>query len=498
MSLSESHSQSSAKLPLTLAIGFTGHRQLPDESKSRETIRKVLEEWKAKVPGLVYGLSSAASGGDLLFAEACLEMNLPIRIFLPFPEKKFREDFDEPEWTRAEQVMARALSVEIKGVSDKPEQAYYECSIETVQQSELLIALWDGEKGRGMGGTADAVSFALELGRPVIWINSATAEVRYFNEKQDLLHDPEMDFLNGLRGETAVISTGSPQSLVQAWFSKIDENASRVAPQFRRLAAIPILCTAAAATLSASNAFQGERVIWLWMGTVFAVLAAALPVAMRLNRRQITWTRVRTAAEICRSSLALWHTPALYDVVGSEVIPDLAGMLTTLNFLKISDPASRQTTLDEFKQSYRRDRVQHQTNYFSRHATFAAKAVRRFKIFIWTVGILAGGFNVWILASRHGLPVWMPENWRPGLAFAAAVGFQITTVAGALLVVYDYQRRRDRYRELHRMLTQWDKQLDLAQTWPIVLRIASRVEKALLAELIEWRSHIKNQKLPQK
>jgi hypothetical protein len=31
-----------------------------------------------------------------------------------------------------------------------------------------------------------------------------------------------------------------------------------------------------------------------------------------------------------------------------------------------------------------------------------------------------------------------------------------------------------------------------------VLRIASTVEKALLAELIEWRSHIRNQKLPQK
>ena len=30
------------------------------------------------------------------------------------------------------------------------------------------------------------------------------------------------------------------------------------------------------------------------------------------------------------------------------------------------------------------------------------------------------------------------------------------------------------------------------------LRTATTVEKALLAELIEWRSHIRNQKLPQK
>ena len=79
-----------------------------------------------------------------------------------------------------------------------------------------------------------------------------------------------------------------------------------------------------------------------------------------------------------------------------------------------------------------------------------------------------------------------------------AICFQIATVAGSLVVVYDYVRRRDRYREMHRMLLQWDKQLELSETWHIVLRIASTVEKALLAELIEWRSHIRNQKLPQK
>jgi hypothetical protein len=87
---------------------------------------------------------------------------------------------------------------------------------------------------------------------------------------------------------------------------------------------------------------------------------------------------------------------------------------------------------------------------------------------------------------------------RPELALLVALCFQIATVAGSLVVVNDYVRRRDRYRELHRMLVQWDKQLELSATWPIVLRVASTVEKALLAELIEWRSHIKHQKLPQK
>jgi hypothetical protein len=307
-----------------------------------------------------------------------------------------------------------------------------------------------------------------------------------------------MDFLNGLPDDSAKFSAGTPQDLVQAWFNKVDEKANRVAPQFRRLAAIPIFCTAAAALLSGRTAFTGESVIWLWMGTAFGIMAAALPVVMRLTQRQITWTRLRTAAEICRSCLALWHTPVLYDVVGPEVVPELAGMLTSLNFLKMSDRASHQTSLDDFKRFYRGNRVQHQIDYFSSHAARATREVRRYQIFIWTIVILGGSFNVWILSNAHGLHVWMPGRWKPEFAFAAATCFQIATVAGALLIVNDYERRRDRYRELHRMLTQWDKQLSLSQTWAIVLRITSMVERALLAELIEWRSHIRNRKLPQK
>jgi hypothetical protein len=111
---------------------------------------------------------------------------------------------------------------------------------------------------------------------------------------------------------------------------------------------------------------------------------------------------------------------------------------------------------------------------------------------------LPRGIDFLLLLNAHGLNHSISERLRPELTLLVAVFFQIATVAGSLVVVYDYVRRRDRYRELHRMLAQWDKQLELSQTWPIALRIASTVEKALLAELIEWRSHIRNQKLPQK
>ena len=498
MSSASQHSRSGLNLPHVLVIGFTGHRQLPDENRSRAAIRQVLAEWKTRDPGAICGLSSAASGADLLFAETCLELNLPLRIFLPMPSEQFRHDFDQPAWERAEHVVQAALSAEVIGAGAEPVERYYETGIETVQQSQLLIALWDGGPSQGLGGTADMVDFALKLARPLIWIHSGTGEVRYFNDNPKLLRDPELDFLNGLPAPAADLPSNTPYELVQSWLVKVDENASRLAPQFRRLAAIPILCTAAAAILSGRSSFTGGAIFWLWLGTALGIMAAGLPYLMRLNRRQIAWTRARTAAEVCRSFLALWRTPALYDAVGPETLPELAGMLHSLNFLKLLNRASVRTSLEEFKRDYRRERVQHQIAYFDRHAGHAARQIRKYRIFVAVSVCLGVALNILILMNAHGLSHSIPLRWHPVLALVATAGFQLATVAGALLFVYDYQRRRERYRDLHRMLVQWDKQLELSQTWPIVLRTTSLVEKALLAELIEWRSLIRHRKVPDK
>jgi uncharacterized membrane protein YciS (DUF1049 family) len=377
-------------------------------------------------------------------------------------------------------------------------ERYYECGIETVKQSQLLVALWDGGPSQGLGGTADMVHFAKEQGWPVIWIHSATGEVRFLNESAEILDDPEMRFLNELPDPAVPMGAATPQEVAKAWFAKLDENASRVAPQFRLMAAIPIYCTAMAAVLSGKTAYTGGSVVWLWMGTALGIVAAGLPTVMSLEGRQVAWTRMRTAAEICRSCLVLWRTPALYEVVGPEVVPELAGMLTSLNFLKMSDRAACENNLDEFKQNYRGNRVRDQISYFSLQSNHATVRARRYRIVTWVSIVVAAALNFWLLLNAHGLNHWIADGMKPVLSLLVAIMFQIATVAGSLVVVNDYVRRRDRYRELHRMLMQWDKQLELSQTWPIVLRIAAIVEKALLAELIEWRSHIRNQKLPRK
>ena len=484
-------------LPSTVAIGFTGHRNLLDESRSRASILKFLQDFKSKTEKTIYGVSSAAAGGDLLFAESCIQLGLPIRILLPAPKEQFREDFDEATWSRAESVMQRAMSVEVIGNGETKEERYYECGAETVQQTQMLLALWDGKPSQGLGGTEEIFAYAKNQGRPVVWIHSVTGDVQHFNQEKESFSDAELDFLNGLPDTGARPEIKSPFDLAHAWFLKIDDNASHAAPQLRRLAAIPIVCTAGAAICTAAFSFSDNSGALVGIGAGLGLMTSALPSVMRLHSRQITWTRVRTATEVCRSALALWRTPGPYDVIGPEIIPELTGMLGSLNFLKISDGADRRTSLEDFRKEYREERIQNQIEYFSKNAAQSDQKTRHYKFTVAAAIVIGLCMNLWMLLGSYWLK-HMFGGWLTGIAFGGTVFFQFATIAGALLIVHDWQRRRARYRELHDLLVLWDKQIASAGTWPILLRTATRVERALLAEVIEWRSLIRNRKMPRK
>jgi hypothetical protein len=104
----------------------------------------------------------------------------------------------------------------------------------------------------------------------------------------------------------------------------------------------------------------------------------------------------------------------------------------------------------------------------------------------------------WMVLSGHWFKDALTRHWQHIISLSGVIFFQIATVAGTLLVVNDWQRRRQRFRALHDLLKEWDKQLELSRTWPILLRIASKVERALLSEVIEWRSLIRNLNVPHK
>ncbi len=267
-----------------------------------------------------------------MFAESCIQLGLPLCVLLPLPVAEFRKDFDDATWARAEIVLSKAASVEVTGSNQSRDESYYECGIETVQQSRILLALWNGDSSKGLGGTEDIVTFAKGIGRPVFWLHSVTGEMEIYNGKSEmeLLDDPELDFLNGLPDPPAPSKGRNTKIWRRHGFVKWTR-ANHSAPQVRRLAAIPIVCTAAAALFAGAGSWATTLGTPLAIGAGLAVVAALLPIILRLDKRQVLWLRTRTAAEVCRSVLAFWNTPRPYDAIGPEVIPELAGALRSLS-----------------------------------------------------------------------------------------------------------------------------------------------------------------------
>jgi len=481
-------------LPAVLAIGFSGHRHLENEARCLDAVRAFLRSKKDAHQGIVYGISSAASGGDQIFAEACLELGIPLRILLPRPAEQFRSDFDAAGWERSQAILQKAISLEVTTGSQDRNEQYYDCGIQTVMESQLLLALWDGEPSRGLGGTQEIVSFAEKTGHPVAWIHSRTCELKLINSHASAQMESrqELDFLNALPDRGLRQPEKSPQALAAAWLRKMDENANHFAPQARRLGSIPVVYTAAAAVLSGVAPEIPAAAPWLAVSAALGIVAMALPAALRLHSRQMLWGRTRTAAEIARAVQVLWNTPAPVTMLGPEVIPELAGMLRSLNFLKMQSGRGPGPSLQQFKREYRRDRVAHQAAYFSSQAERAERTARRYGAVSWICGILATLVAAAFLAGElHGIGArYFPA--RQWIALTMSGLFEIATMAGAFIAMKDSARRRRRYRELSRALARWDAELEALQTWGSVLQVAERVERALLAELLEWRSQLQS------
>ncbi len=159
-------------------VGFTGHRRLKHEQAIAQVLREVIASLQQDVGCDLVGRSSIASGADTLFAEACLAANVKWIAQLPFPEAEFKKDFSEADWVRARALLDRAERIEISSQSAERPRGYLDCGLATVDGSDLMVAVWDGQAPRGPGGTAQIVEHARSVQKPLILISPDGLEIK--------------------------------------------------------------------------------------------------------------------------------------------------------------------------------------------------------------------------------------------------------------------------------------------------------------------------------
>ncbi len=160
-----------------MRIGVTGHRAL--EQAVRQSVDEELEglfSYLTSLPsrdGRRGAVSSLAIGADQLFAEAALRHGIPIEVVVPFAS--FIEDFAEgSERDSYERLLSAAASTTRLPWEERSSGAYLAGGLWVVDHCDLLIAIWNGEKAAGVGGTGDVVDYSRDAGKPCIHMHTTT------------------------------------------------------------------------------------------------------------------------------------------------------------------------------------------------------------------------------------------------------------------------------------------------------------------------------------
>jgi hypothetical protein len=172
------------------------------EQTAKERITEAVRAIKAAADRQgeqLIGMAGATDGGDLLFHEACAELGIDTEVFLPVPELAYRATATSgrPGWVERYHAVLRRVSEKARAENKKEDGVHVlaradrlpawlqgRVGYSTWQRSNrwilhhawatttvdrvTVLALWNGERGDGPGGTANMVDTAQAGGADVI------------------------------------------------------------------------------------------------------------------------------------------------------------------------------------------------------------------------------------------------------------------------------------------------------------------------------------------
>lgn len=198
-------------IPYRIRIGVTGHRILDNEAELKQQIIEVLKTDITKLfdndslnllnknsltPVTYSVLTPLAEGADRLIAETVMEYDALscIEVILPLTLPDYKKTFNNPDDPEFFELYAKARHVRklryldlendpkinqntseanIENRLEKArEEAFEKAGRHIVNHCDVLIAIWDGKKSQGIGGTNDIIEYAISKKRPVIIISA--------------------------------------------------------------------------------------------------------------------------------------------------------------------------------------------------------------------------------------------------------------------------------------------------------------------------------------
>lgn len=161
-----------------MRVGVTGHQKLENTDTWRWVQKELTRFLHTLSPPLI-GITSLAAGADQLFARVVLQHGGLLEVVIPFSgyQSTFSNQNDRDEYYR---LLKQASRADVLPGGGSYEEAYLASGKKMVDQSEMIVAVWDGKPAAGLGGTGDVVEYAMRQRKPILHIDPIRHEVSKF------------------------------------------------------------------------------------------------------------------------------------------------------------------------------------------------------------------------------------------------------------------------------------------------------------------------------
>lgn len=167
-------------------IAVTGHRSLGSQTTVQFVARAfhiILSQVQYEHPAGVVALFGMAEGADTLFAEAALNLEIPLDAILAYED--FMQDFPPGSVRkRYQRLLDRCRTVHTLPFQQRSNDAYMAVGRWLADYSNLLLAAWNGKPAAGKGGTGDVVAYAQHIGRSVMHLHTTEHTIRWMQMEE--------------------------------------------------------------------------------------------------------------------------------------------------------------------------------------------------------------------------------------------------------------------------------------------------------------------------
>jgi len=162
-------------------IGVVGHRFLESETTKKFVTNQcmiILEEAQRKYKDVI-ALSAIAEGADIIFAETALLLKIVLHTVKPF--KKYINDFEKTSSKHRYINLQQKAKKQIElPYINRSEKAYYEAMQWVLNNSDILVAIWDGKEMNTKAGTAAAVKQVIANNNAWIHIDVSSLSTKFY------------------------------------------------------------------------------------------------------------------------------------------------------------------------------------------------------------------------------------------------------------------------------------------------------------------------------